>query len=253
MHPFSLLEVSRSGGKEALDLLMRFSGFPEPFLAAEEKAWRRWQLEHRSRIVRDDLRDLERVREISLIELLLEHLPRCVGAPLSVRNLSLLLQVSHETVERWITILERLYVCFRIAPYGSGKIRAVRKEKKLYFWDWTSVPDEGTRFENLVASQLLKYCHWKEDTEGYRMELRFLRDVDRREIDFVVLRNGNPEFAVECKSGEKQPSPAARYFKARTSIPLFYQAHRGSKDFGSESADVRVLPFDRFCIECRMP
>lgn len=253
MHPFSLLEISPNGDKQALDQLLRFGGFPEPFLAARDKDWRRWQREHRERIVRDDLRDLERVREISLIELLLEHLPACVGSPLSVRNLSLLLQVSHETVERWISILERLYVCFRIAPYGSSKIRAVRKEKKLYFWDWTVVSDEGTRFENFVACHLLKYCHWIEDTEGDRMELRFLRDIDKREVDFVVLKNGKPEFAVECKSGEKQPSLYARYFRERSPIPLFYQTHRGNKDFGAESTDVRVLPFARFCLERQIP
>lgn len=253
MHPFSLLEVSPEGHPEALVQLLRYSGFPEPFFRARERDWRRWQREHQERVVRDDLRDLEKVRELSKIELLLEHLPDCVGSPLSVRSLSLLLQASHEAVERWVTILERLYVCFRIAPFGSRKIRAVRKEKKLYFWDWSLVSDEGTRFENLVACQLLKYCHWVEDTEGFRMELRFLRDIDRREVDFVVLREGKPEFAVECKTGEKAASPAARYFRARTAIPLFYQVHRGEKDYGSESADVRVLPFPDFCLERRLP
>src|SRR5262249_20818897 len=148
-------------------------------------------------------------------ELLLHYLPKCVGSPLSIRSLSDLLQVSHDAVDHWITVLERLYVCFRIAPYGSAKIRAVKKEKKLYFWDWSRSPEGGPRFENLVASQLLKYCHWIEDTEGYDMELRYLRDTDKREVDFVVMREGRPEFAVECKSGENRSAPAIPYFRAR--------------------------------------
>lgn len=86
----------------------------------------------------------------------------------------------------------------RIAPYGAPRVRAVRKEKKLYFWDWSLAPEGGQRLQNLVACQLLKYCYWQEDTAGHDMELRYLRDVDKREVDFVVVRDGKPEFAVEC-------------------------------------------------------
>ncbi len=253
LHPFSLSEVDAARHSSALSDLLRYGGFPEPFTVASERQWRRWQREQRERVIRDDLRDLEKVREVSMVELLLEHLPRCVGSPLSVLHLSQLLQVSPHAVEHWVSILERLYVCFRIAPYGSAKIRAVRKEKKLYFWDWSQAPEGGARFENLVACQLLKYCHLQEDTQGYRMELRFLRDTDKREVDFVVLQEGEPVFAVECKSGDQAASPAARYFRDRTPIPLFYQVHLRDKDFGSEAASVRVLPFARFCKVRQMP
>ena len=115
--------------------------------------------------------------------------PDRVGSPLSIRSLSEDLQVAHQTVARWLTMLEKLYVCFRIPPFGAPRIRAVKKETKLYLWDWSQVPGQGERFENLVACHLLKYCHHQEDTEGYRMELRFIRDTDRREVDFIVLRD----------------------------------------------------------------
>ena len=129
----------------------------------------------------------------------------------------------------------------------------MRKERKLYFWDWTQVPEEGPRFENLVACQLLKYCHLREDVEGTSMELRFLRDTDKREIDFVVLRDGRPEFAVECKTGERSASPALGYFRERTEIPALYQVHRGRKDFESPETGARVLPFSTFCRERSLP
>jgi hypothetical protein len=103
-----------------------------------------------------------------------------------------------------------MYLCFRVPPYGAQRIRAVRKEQKLYMWDWSQVPGAGERFENLVASQLFKYCHLLEDTEGHRMELRFIRDTDRREVDFVVLQNTKPLFAVECKTGERTVNPAIK-------------------------------------------
>jgi len=125
--------------------------------------------------------------------------------------------------------------------------------KKLYFWDWSRVKDSGPRFENMVAGQLLKYCHLVEDTEGYDMELRYLRDTDKREVDFVVLREGRPAFAVECKSGERDASPACRYFRERTDIPTFYQVHLGERDFGNAETHTRVLPFATFCRELALP
>ncbi len=251
LHPLSLPELEATGRRSELEALLRFGGFPEPLLAADETEHRLWQRERLSRVVRDDLRDLERVREISLVEELVDLLPGRVGAPLSVANVSQDLEVDHKTAERWLRILENLYVCFRIAPFGVQRVRAVKKEKKLYLWDWSEVADPGARFENLVACQLLKYCHFIEDTEGHRMELRFLRDAQRREIDFVVLRARRPLFAVECKTGARGIGQAVGYFAARSPIPRFYQVHGAEAHFSS--GKVTVLPFHRFCSELQMP
>lgn len=247
LHPFSLPELNAVPRPSDVDQLMRFGGFPEPLLRANTRFWRRWQKERRERVIHDDIRDLERVLEISLLELLAAELPNRVGSPLSVKNLKEVLQVAHETVARWLAIFERLYYCFLIPPYGSPRIRAVKKEKKLYLWDWSVVPDKGPRFENLMASHLLKYCHFMEDRDGYDMELRFIRDTDRREVDFVVLKQSVPLFAVECKSGEKTINPAIFYFKQRTPVKRFYQVHLGVKDYKKQG--VRVLPFHTFCRE----
>ena len=119
-----------------LKTLLEFGGFPEPLLAGNARTWRRWQRERLSRVVYDDLRDLENVREVALVELLAEALPERVGSPLSVQSLAEDLQVAHGTVTRWLTILDNLYVCFRILPFGAPRIRAVKKEAKLYLWDW---------------------------------------------------------------------------------------------------------------------
>ena len=251
LHPFSLGELDAKPTKDNLDLLLKFGGFPEPLFKAEEKFWRRWQRERLQRVIYDDIRDLESVKEISLLELLASELPNRVGSPLSVKNLKELLQVAHETVERWLKIFERMYYCFRIPPYGPPKVRAVKKEQKLYLWDWSLVEEPGPRFENFIASQLLKYCQFIEDTEGYRMELRFLRDTDKREIDFVVLKDRKPMFAVECKTGDKDVSPSIYYFKERVQIPKFYQVHQGQKDYKKNG--VRVLPVPTLCEELDLP
>lgn len=244
LHPISLLELG--GGVEHLDQLLRFGGFPEPFLAAEDRHWKRWQREHLSRVVREDLLSLEQVREVGQIELLAQMLPARVGSPLSVNNLRGDLEVSFETADRWIRILENLYFCFRISPFGLPKLRAVKKERKLYLWDWSVCPDEASRFENLVASNLLKYCHHLEDTAGEEMELRYIRDSTGREVDFVVLKKRCPVFAVECKLGERGLSRQISYFAQRTEIPQFYQVHLGDLDVEFSEHRARVLPFHRF-------
>jgi uncharacterized protein len=250
LHPFSLLELNPNPTEADFKELLKFGGFPEPFLKGEEKFWRRWQRERTHRVIYEDIRDLENIKEISLLELLAAELPNRVGAPLSVKNLKELFQVSHETIERWLKIFERMYYCFRIPPYGPPKVRAVKKEQKLYLWDWSLVPEAGEKFENFMACHLLKYCHFREDTEGYRMELRFLRDIDRREVDFVVLEDGKPLFAVECKTGEKNINPSSFYFMERTEIPKFFQVHQGKKDF--EKNGIRVLPVKSFFQEMKL-
>ena len=247
LHPLSAAELKITK-KDEISHLLEFGGFPEPFLSGSKKNLKLWHKERLYRIVNDDIRDLENLREYSSIELLAEVLPDKVGSILSINSLAEDLSVNYRTMERWVTILENVYYCFRIMPFGSRKIRAVKKEKKLYLWDWSSIASDGARFENLVAGQLLQYCHFHEDTEGEKMELRFIRDTDKREVDFVVLKNNQPLFAVECKSGEKSISPHLKYFKDRTSIPKFYQVHLGEKDYVFEDR-IRVMPLIKFCRE----
>lgn len=249
LHPFSINEVSKKPTKTDVNQLLNLGGFPEPFLAGDLKTLRRWQLERNRRIVYDDLRDLESVKDIVILENLISVLPERVGSPLSVEKLRVLLNTSHQTMERYIQILERLYVIYRIPPFGSARVKAVKKEQKLYFYDWSQVQDPGARFENMVAGHLLKYCHFIEDTEGYQMELRFIRNVEGKEIDFIVLKDKKPLFAVESKTGERALNSAIGYYKDRLKIPKVYQIHLGEKDFGHPETTGRVLPFIRFCAE----
>jgi predicted AAA+ superfamily ATPase len=248
LHPFSISEINSKPSAKDLETLLRFGGFPEPLFQQKENEHRIWQRDRMQKVVSEDLRDLENVKNISLLLLLAETLPGKVGSPLSLQSLSEDLQVSQPTIDRWVKILSLLYYVFTISPYGAPKIRAVKKLQKLYLWDWSLVNESGFRFENLVASHLLKYCHFIEDTEGYAMELRYLRDTDGREVDFVVIRDKKPIFAVECKTGEKRLSPHIEYFKQRTKIPLFYQVHMQTKDYGTATSG-RVLPFITFCRE----
>ncbi len=248
MHPLSCSELVTNKLSRSLEDLLFFGGFPEPLLKADPIHLKRWHRQRRERVIYSDIRDLENLKDISQMEILIEALPDRIGSPLSKKNLSQDLEVDFKTVERWITILENVYYCYRISPFGAPKIRAVKKEQKIYLWDWSELTDIGPKWENLVGSHLLKYCHFHEDVYGDKMELRFLRDTNGREIDFVVLKNKRPLFAVECKTGERKVSPHLNYFLERTQIPFFYQVHMGTKDQMIQD-NIRILPFATFCKE----
>lgn len=253
LHPFSLREVDGRCRPGTVKSLLKFGGFPEPFLAQSETSLRRWHLERKHQVLRDDLRDLEKVDDVVLVSLLAERLPDLVGSPLSVNALREDIQVAHRTAANWLNILEKLFVIFRISPFGGPRIRAVKKEMKAYLWDWSAVPQPGPRFENFTACQLLKYCHFLENTQGYPMELRYIRDTDRREVDFVVLKAGAPLFAVECRIKHASIPPAMHYFAQRLDIPQFYLVHMDEKDYEHATSPLRVLPFHTFVKECGIP
>lgn len=246
LHPLSLHELNLKPSKKDLDLLLHFGGFPEPFLKANERHWKRWQIERQERVVQEDLVSLEHVKDIGQLKLLSSLLPTKVGNLLSIANLRQDLGVAFETADKWISIFENLYYCFRIQAYGFSMARAANKEKKLYMWDWSLVENASARFENMVASLLLKYCHFHHDYNGEKMELCFYRDSQKRELDFVVMKNRRPLFAVECKTGDKNLAENIKFFSKRLSIPSYYQVHLGLKHTQITEYKAEILPFIEF-------
>lgn len=216
LHPLMLQELNPPD-QETLTNLLRYGGFPEPFLAADDRQSRRWSREYRTRIIYDELTSLEQVKDTSAIEALTIRLPDLVASPLSVDALRQDLRVAHETVQRWLAMIENLYMIFRIFPFGAPHIRAVKKEAKHYHFDWTLISDPGRRFENFMACQLLAYCHYRQDYEGEETELRFFRDIDRREVDFVLMKDQQPTHFIECKTKNKSVNPALKYLLQRFS------------------------------------
>ena len=215
IHPISYAELP---GRKPSDLedLLELSGFPEPFFSSSAREARRWSREYASRVLEEDLVSLENVKNVSLVELLVAALPERVGSPLSLNALREDLQVSHQTVSRWMDMLENLYLIFRIPPFIGSILRSVKKESKHYHYDWTLVQDRAIRFENMIACHLLKWCHFQQDYEGRSLRLHFFRDMDGREVDFVIAEGGKPIEIIECKSSaERGYNQALRYLKTK--------------------------------------
>ncbi|MCB1143206.1 MAG: ATP-binding protein [Leptospiraceae bacterium] len=244
LHPFVLHELNPDCPRDTTEVLLRLGGFPEPLFSGSERKSRLWKRERIHRVVYQDLRDLELIKDLSKMEILVDLLPSKVGSVLSINSIKEDLEVSPNTVSHWLDVLETIYHSFRILPFGSSRIRGVKKSNKLYLWNWAEVEEKGARFENFVASHLLYYCHFHEDVNGHSMELRFIRDTDLRETDFVVLKNGKPIFAVECKTGDRQVSKHLKYFRDRLPIPNFYQVHLSESEW--KDGNIHVLKWESF-------
>ena len=249
LHPLSLREISKGGSQAHLESLFKLGPFPEPLFEGSEKQANRWSLEYKRRLVREDIATLENLQDLTKVEMLLNSLPAKVGSPLSINALREDLQVAHKSVAKWLDVLERVYSIFRIAPFGAPKLRAVKKEQKHYHFDWNLIRDDGARFENLIASHLLKCVQFIEDTEGRELELRYFRDTDGREVDFVVLERDQPILMVEAKVNDAPLSGALHYLHARFPKCDAWQIHyKGVKDYLSPEG-IRVAPARLFLKE----
>ncbi len=241
LHQFSVAELGLNKPAELLDLL-RLGGFPEPWLSGSEREARRWSREYRSRLIREEVTSLETIRDLGQLELMMLVLPDRVASPLSINALREDLQVSHKTAASWLRAMERLYAIFRLSPFGSPRIRAVKKEQKHYHFDWTVVPESAPRFENLVACHLLKWVHFQQDVEGADIELRYFRDKDGREVDFVVVERRSPVLLVECKWADAETDRSIRYLKAKfPKVDAWQISATGTKDYVSGEG-IRVAP-----------
>ena len=241
LHPFSVAEAGIKDSDGLADLV-RLGGFPEPFLGASETEARRWSRAYRARLVEEEVAALERIQDLGRLEEMMLRLPDLVGAPLSVNALREDLQVAHKTAASWLDALERLFAIFRLPPFGAPRIRAVKKEQKHYHFDWSVVRDEGARFENLVACHLLKWVHFEQDAKGREFDLRYFRDVDRREVDFVVTDDRAPILLVECKLADREIDRGLRYLKARfPAADAFQIAYSGRRDYVTPDG-IRATP-----------
>jgi predicted AAA+ superfamily ATPase len=244
LHPLSVAELGIRSTAD-WDALRRLGGFPEPFFSGSQRIARRWSLEHRTLLIRDELTSLERVDDLGRLELLALRLPELVGSPLSLNALREDLDLSHKTVARWMTILERLYAIFRVPPLSGPRIRALKKASKHYHLDWTVAPTPGGVFENLVAVHLLKWVHYERDVNGRALDLRYFRDVDGREVDFVVVEGRQPVLIVESKLADAPLDPNLRYLHGKYPKCAAWQVHaEGTKDYRTAEG-IRVAPAPR--------
>jgi predicted AAA+ superfamily ATPase len=263
MHPFTAAEMDDAALPESapgapprlrfdeasrhIDELFHLGGFPEPLLSGDERTLNRWRASRLERLFREDIRSVEAVQQLGKVELLAEMLPARVGSPLSFNSLTADVEASNKTIKSWIDLLARNYYLFLVPPWHRRIDRALKKEPKVYLWDWTEPQSEGARFENMVASHLLKFCHYWQDAQGIKVELHYVRDTEKREVDFLVTWKKVPWMLVECKlSGEGETRALERFGEKLGVKERYLVGLNGGRDFLDKRTGVRVIPAARF-------
>jgi predicted AAA+ superfamily ATPase len=205
--------------------LFEFGGYPEPFLKKDKRFLQRWKSLRTKQLFREDIRDLTNIQELGQLEILASLLNHQSGQLLNLSNLARKMAVTVNTIKRWLNTLENFYYCFLIKPWTKNITRSLIKEPKLYLWDWTDITDTGNRVENFVASHLLKAVHFWTDNGFGKYDLYFLRDKEKREVDFLVTKNEKPWFLVEVKnSNNTSLSKNLTIFQKQTKAEHAFQA-----------------------------
>lgn len=203
--------------------LWEHGGFPEPFLQRKPAFSRRWRDSRTQQLIREDIRDLTLVREVSQMALLAERLLHRSGDSIVMNSLANDLQVAQDTIKSWLDILVSLHFGSLIRPWFKNVNKSLRKEPKWFLRDWSGIEDPGKRAETFVACHLLKAVDGWTDLGLGHFELRYLRDKQQREVDFVVIRDQQPWFLIEVKHANDRLSPALAYFQKQLQAPHAFQ------------------------------
>jgi len=237
MHPLSVRELLTTELRQSeivapqpiaiseIERLMKFGGFPEPYTQADVQFSNNWHRLRKQQLLREDVRELSQIENLAELEFLIDILSEEASSQLNVAAIANQLNVAQTTIHRWVKLLQSFYFCYTIKPWFKNTRRAIRKMPKVYLWDWSLIQDEGRRFENLIASHLLKAVHYYWTDTGFGdYDLYYLRDKDKREVDFLVTKNNKPWFLVEAKKSSKNTiSHSLSYYQKELNVPHAFQ------------------------------
>ncbi len=229
--------------------LMALGGYPEPLLSGKEQKAQRWSRLRLDRLAYEETRDIKALSNLNAFRVLLDLIPEKVGSLFSFNSLKEDIGVAYATVREWVLLSEILYYGFFVRPYSKGLKRSIKAEPKFYLYDILQIPksENPKRLENLTALHLLKVCHfWTDIGEGF-FDLFFVRDKQKREVDFLITRNKTPWMLVECKSRSKGLSSELLYYSKQLKTSLNFQLVDEEKyDKKHRLQNARVMGYEKF-------
>lgn len=255
IHPFTIGEITRPNIVKKQDFLFpirsdpaifnnlfKFGGYPEPFLNQTEEFHKVWQNLRFQQLFREEIRDSEDIKALGQLEVLAHILQNQSGGVINYTTLASKIQVTNNTVKKWISLLETFYFCFKLKPWSNNLSRALIKEPKIFLWDWSSIRNHGARFENFVASHLLKSINFWNETGVGDYDLYYIRTKEKKEVDFLLTKDNIPWVLIETKySHNNSLSKNLIYFKEKIKVPYAFQV-------------VFDLPYiEKNCFECTEP
>ncbi len=190
---------AQKGADKALESLLEYGGFPEAFIHQSAVFGNKWSQDYLDRVITEDLGTLTRIVDRDKLYDLYMLLPEMVASPLSGNSLAAHLETSPVTIKNYLRKLEDFYLLFRITPYSKNIKRSLLKAPKCYLYDWTRVTDRFKRFENFIAVQLQTMISLWTDLTAVPYSLSYVRDKNKKETDFLILKNGTPWLMIESK------------------------------------------------------
>ena len=237
--PLSPAECEKVHASYTLDRFLERGGFPEPFLAQDLVDANRWRLQYVDSLLREDVLDFENIQNVNALRLVFELLRQKVGSPVSYSSIAEDVAISPNTVKKYIQILEALYIVFRVTPFSRNIARSLLKEPKIYFFDTGLVKgDTGAKFENLMASSLLKHVFAKVDYLAETFSLHYLQTKEKHEVDFALIRDNQIEKIIEVKHADSSISPSLRYFHEKYKLPAVQVVKELKREWASDGIQV---------------
>ena len=259
LHPFSVAETSSTLLPDNIlhnsqisykwKDLMSLGGYPEPLLSGQEKKAQRWSRLRLDRLSYEDTRDIKSISNLHAFRILLDIIPEKIGSLFSFYSLKEDVGTSYATVRDWVFLSTDLYYGFFIKPYSKNFKRSIKALPKFYLYDILQIPksENSKRLENLSALHLLKACHfWTDIGEGF-FELCFVKDKEKREVDFLITRDKKPWMLIECKSQSKNISPHLLYYSTKLKTPFNFQLiETTTYDKKHRLQNIRVMGYEKF-------
>lgn len=222
--PNEIRKKPKKLSNKKINQLIKFGGYPDPYIKSDVRFYNQWKLLRKQQLFKEDLRDLSKVQELEQLQLLAKFLTQQIGQLVSYTTLAKHIRVSDKTIRSWLEILKSIYYCFEVKPWSKNVARSLLKEPKYYLWDWSLCNDPGAKAENFIACHLLKAIHYWQDSGFGEFGLFFLRDKNKREVDFLVVKEDEPWFLVEVKATDsKSISSSLKYFAEHLQLPHAFQ------------------------------
>lgn len=234
LHPLTEAEKERSPGRFLADLLsgtlkpclaathghsgptlaqrLVAGGYPEPLTRAPFRA-QQWHRQYVRSIIERDVAETARIKDADEVGRLLELLALPSASLLSISTLARELGLHRESVERYLAVLERLFLVRRLRPWHRNAAKRLVKSPKMHLLDtglaatlagltasdWiTERPRMGRLLESFAVQQLIAQAAWTDPT-GPALRFWHYRDKDQAEVD-VVMTRGNEVWGIEVKA-----------------------------------------------------
>ena len=203
LYPLALSEIYPPGGAidflKEKEILLIYGNYPEVVSMSSFIEKQEALTEITSSYLYKDILEFQKIKSPDLLTKLLKALALQIGSEVSYTELANICGTDKRTVEKYIDILEKNYILFRLPPYARNKRKIISKLKKIYFWDvgirnavinnfnlLSSRDDAGGLWENYVVAERLKYQSYNRIIS----ENFFWKTYDGAEIDLIEESGG---------------------------------------------------------------